>query len=334
MGSFPLPSTPENFERALRDQVASGITIPCYPQLVDMIDQFLEPLSEIVDGLDKKSTGYVLSGDIHFPSNAVATEYGRNALAIVEADDSLKSKISGLKACLTGPFTLCSNIIVENEEMVKNKRPLLFSEPRAHLFPDLVSKMASYVARVAGAYKEMGFDIISIDDPFLSQMVGRRKVLFHEQDFVIDTINEAAKNIQGRASLHACGIISPKLRDLLLETSLRYIDHEFKTCPENFDLYDKATLGAHDKVLAYGTIKTNPVPRPGEPVSSYVEPVAELEKELTAAKERFGEGNMIVKPDCGLGGMVAFDRLEPGLGHVISIKKLEAMNEARRRVFG
>jgi hypothetical protein len=42
---------------------------------------------------------------------------------------------------------------------------------------------------------------------------------------------------------------------------------------------------------------------------------------------------MIIKPDCGFGGMSAFDRLEAGLGQKLVIKKLQVMNEAVSRVF-
>ncbi|MBD3352622.1 MAG: hypothetical protein GF364_14135 [Candidatus Lokiarchaeota archaeon] len=61
VGSFPLENTNENMENAFKMQIEAGIDYPCYPQLISMIDQFLEPLSEIPDsGLVQKDGKYYL----------------------------------------------------------------------------------------------------------------------------------------------------------------------------------------------------------------------------------------------------------------------------------
>nr|MDO8117218.1 hypothetical protein [Candidatus Sigynarchaeota archaeon] len=268
------------------------------------------------------------------PADIVATEYGKNVISIIEKHPEQKNHIHGLKACLTGPFTLSSNIIMDDETLKKNYKPLLFLETRGHLIPDVLEKMADYIARITDAYKQMGFKIVSIDDPFLSQLVGRRKILFHQREFILDIINRAAKNIRDVGSIHVCGVLSPMLRDLLLETNLKYLDHEFRTAPGNFELFDRHQLEAHGKKLAFGAVQSNPVPMEGKPVDSYIEPVDDIVKHLQLAKERFGEGNMLVKPDCGFGGMVAFDRSQFGLGHEIVIRKLKNMTAAIREVFG
>ncbi|MFX0098248.1 MAG: hypothetical protein ACFFCS_01620 [Candidatus Hodarchaeota archaeon] len=333
VGSFPLENTRSNFELALKDQIKSGITIPCYPQLVDMNHQFLLPLSDLMEGLYLENKEFHFKGKFELPSEVVAIEYGKTALEILEENEDLKRKISGLKACLTGPFTLSSNIILENEGLKEEYKPLLFKEIRGHLVPDVLTKIASYIAEITKEYKKMGFKIISIDDPFLSQLVGRRKILFHEREFVLKILNEASKNLSSEASLHVCGVISPKLRDLLLDAKIRYLDHEFKTSPKNFEIYDKEILEKHDKILAFGSIQTNPVPQEDKPIESYIETVEEVEKALHQAKEKFGESNLIIKPDCGFSGMVAFNRLEQGLGYKIAIKKLEVMNKAKNNVF-
>ncbi len=337
VGSFPLENTPANFERAFLDQVHAGITVPCYPQLVDMNHQILDPLSRLVDGLHLAGKEFHYSKEVDsfkLPDAIVATEYGKNILSILEKHPECKERIHGLKACLTGPFTLCSNIILDDDAVKKKYKPLLFLEARGHLVPEVLERMADYIANITKAYKQMGFKIVSIDDPFLSQLVGRKKILFHSREFVLDIINRAAKNIHDVGSLHVCGVLSPMLRDLLLATSLRYLDHEFRTAPSNMDLFDKQQLAAHGKVLAFGALQSNPVPMEGKPVDSYIERVEEVAGQLKIAKEKFGENNMIVKPDCGFGGMVAFDRLQAGLGQQIVIKKLENMTAAIRVVFG
>ncbi|MHA1682096.1 MAG: uroporphyrinogen decarboxylase family protein [Promethearchaeota archaeon] len=333
VGSFPVDNTPENFKKAFIDQIEAGITTPCYPQLVDMNHQILLPLSEILDNLEFREKEFHLSGPIDLPNAIVATEYGEQVLEILKTNPEVKNSMQGMKACLTGPFTLASNVIIESSEMVRGTRPLLFKEHRGHLFPELVRNIAEYVSRITKAYKEMGFTIISIDDPFLSQLVGRRKILFHEREFIIEAINTAVKDLGRESSLHVCGTLSPLLKDLLLETDVKHLDHEFKTCPRNFELFTRQDLESSNKVLAFGSIQTNPVPMPGRVISDYVEDIKEIESDLERAKTRFGEENLLIKPDCGFGGMRAFDRIEPGLGYTIAIKKLEVMNKAKNNVF-
>ncbi|MHA1848720.1 MAG: hypothetical protein ACTSXU_13850 [Promethearchaeota archaeon] len=333
VGSFPLSNTPENFHRAFVDQINAGITIPCYPQLIDMNYQILKPLSDLIDGLEYKDKEFHLSASFKTPVHPVALNYGEETLKILRDEPELVKRIKGKKACFTGPFTLCSNIIIDNEEMTQGHKPLLYREIRGHVLPEILEEMAEHIALITRAYKEMGFDIISIDDPFLGQLIGRKKILFHEEDFIIETINKAARYINKEGSIHVCGTISGKLRDILLKTNIKYLDHEFKTNPRNIELYDRKMLEEHDKVLAFGAIKTNPVPIPGREIDSYVEDLQEIINDLELAKKKFGQENLLIKPDCGFGGMNAFDRIEDGLGYKLAIRKLKIMNEAKNRVF-
>nr|MDO8083282.1 hypothetical protein [Candidatus Sigynarchaeum springense] len=335
VGSFPLENTPANFEKAFLDQVDAGITIPCYPQLVDMNHQILVPLSRLVPGLKLVANEFHFSGDFKAPRDIVATEYGKQVLDILKKFPDVKKRIAGTKACLTGPFTLCSNIIMDDAGPKEKYKPLLFRETRAHQVPEFVEEMAAYIARVTKAYVDMGFTIVSIDDPFLSQMVGSRKILFHERPFILKVLDIAAKNLAKQGSLHVCGVITPRLRDLLLESSIHHLDHEFKTSPQNIEIFDKQMLVDHGKVLAFGSLQTNPVPMPGKKPDDVVESVDEIAKHLQVAKERFGAENLLVKPDCGFGGMNAFDRAYgPGVGHDVVKKKLKAMATAVEKIFG
>lgn len=313
----------------------AGITIPCYPQLVDMNHQVLAPLSKILPGLRLAGKEFHLTGEFVPPKDVVATEYGNRVLDILQKHPGLKKRITGLKACLTGPFTLCSNIIIDDMPLKEKYKPLLFLETRAHQVPEIVEAMAGYIARITKAYLDMGFTIVSIDDPFLSQMVGRRKILFHERPFILHVLDAAAKHLAKQGSLHVCGVLSPQLRDMLLDSSIHHLDHEFKTAPQNIEIFDKQALVDHDKVLAFGSLQTNPVPVPGKQPEDVIETVDEIAKHLQVARDRFGAERLLIKPDCGFGGMNAFDRAHgPGVGQDIVKKKLKAMTAAVSRVFG
>jgi methionine synthase II (cobalamin-independent) len=64
VGSFPKENNPYNMEAAFKEQIDAGIDFPCYPQLVSMIDQFLDPLSSDPNsGLVKKEGKFYLEKD-------------------------------------------------------------------------------------------------------------------------------------------------------------------------------------------------------------------------------------------------------------------------------
>ena len=78
VGSFPLENTKENMIRAFDDQVNMGIDYPCYPQLVSMNAQFLNPLSENISSLDKdEKDNFILSDDFNVPKEPFALKYGK-----------------------------------------------------------------------------------------------------------------------------------------------------------------------------------------------------------------------------------------------------------------
>ena len=99
VGSFPYENTKENMEQAFWDQIQAGVDYPCYPQLISMMDQFLEPAIEAESGIVKKGKQYYLDGDFKVPSRPIALEYGHFVLDFLEKYPEVKSKIKGEKQC-------------------------------------------------------------------------------------------------------------------------------------------------------------------------------------------------------------------------------------------
>ena len=84
-----------------------------------------------------------------------------------------------------------------------------------------------------------------MDEPILGLLVGR-KIFFHTEDFIIETLNKALSGIKGMPSIHVCGRISPHLRDILLQTDVKIMDHEFRTSEVNFKVFEKKHLEDND----------------------------------------------------------------------------------------
>ncbi len=320
VGSWPLNNTQHNMEKIFTDLIQIGIDYPCYPQLIDMNYQFLFPLSKETAQLEELDNKFYLHGDFKLPKKLIALEYGEFINNYFNNHLGLRESIKGTKACLTGPFTLTFQIILKND-LARGLKPIIFDEPRAVMVDWIVDKFAEILKQVCTAYNNMGIDIISCDEPILGLLVGK-KILFHTEDFIIDTINKAISGIKGLSSLHVCGTISPNLRDLLLKTNVKILDHEFYTNEQNFKIFEKKHLQTTNKLLAMGTVESKIVPLPDKQIEDYVENIEFLKNYIKKGIEKYGSENLIIKPDCGFYPLKAFGEKK---GYEIAIRKVKNM---------
>ncbi|HEC38515.1 MAG TPA: hypothetical protein ENI29_09785 [bacterium] len=327
VGSWPLSNTPENMVKAFKDQVRI-IDYPCYPQLVDMNYQFLSPLSKKVAQLEEINKKFYLDGDFDIPKQPIALGFGEFITNFFNDHPDLRDTIKGTKACLTGPFTLTFETILKND-LAKGIKPMIFDEPRAVMVDWIVDKFAEIIKQIGVAYNDMGIDIISCDEPILGLLVGK-KILFHTEDFIIDIINKAISGIKGLSSIHVCGRISPFLRDLLLKTNVKILDHEFSTNEHNFNIFEKKHFQGNDKFLAMGTVESKFVPSSDKTINDYIEDIEFLKKYIKKGIEQYGKENLFIKPDCGF--LPLRDSFGENQGYEIAIGKVRNMVKALKRI--
>ena len=320
VGSWPLSNTNENMVKIFNDLINLGIDYPCYPQLVSMISQFLSPFSKSIVQLEEVENKFLLYEDFKIPEIPLVMQYGEFVADFLKKHPHLKDKIKGTKACLTGPFTLTFEILLK-QNLAKNLKPIIFKEPRAVMVDWLVDKFAEMMKQIGAAYNDLGIDIISMDEPILGLLVGR-KAYFHSEDFFIKTINKAVSGIKKLSSIHVCGVISPKLRDILLNTNVNILDHEFRANESNFRVFEKKHLIESDKLLAMGTIESKFAPESNKRIDDYIEDVNFLKKFIQRGIDSYGSENLIIKPDCGFLPLKAFGEKE---GYEIAIRKVKNM---------
>jgi 5-methyltetrahydropteroyltriglutamate--homocysteine methyltransferase len=323
VGSFPLSNTKENMIRVFDDLINMRIDFPCYAQLVPMNPQFLSPLSKIISSLEEKEKDvFVLHDDFTVPNKPVALEYGQFMNDFLEERPYLRDYIKGTKACLTGPFTLASEVLL-SESLSRGIELKVFNEHRAIMLDWVVDKFAEIMKSIGKAYSDMGMNIISMDDPILGLLVGR-KIFFHSEEFIIKTLNKAISGIKEMSSIHVCGRISPKLRDILLQTNVNIMDHEFRTSEGNFKIFEKQHFEQSDKYLAMGTVQTNFPPKKDAKAQDYVEAINFLKQFIEKGINQFGRENLLIKPDCGFGALKnAFE--DENFAYEIAIRKLNNM---------
>jgi methionine synthase II (cobalamin-independent) len=183
--------------------------------------------------------------------------------------------------------------------------------------------------KIGKAYNDMGINIISMDEPLMGVLIGR-KTLFHSEDFMVRILNKSISEIKTLSSIHVCGRISPKLRDILLQTEVNIVDHEFRTSEENFEIYNKKLLMDNEKLLALGTVKSKFAKVEGCEIEDYVETSTSLENYIRKGMGHFGGENIIIKPDCGF--LPLKDSFGEKIAYDITTRKLKNMVQALNNI--
>ena len=301
-----------NFEGAILDKLSVGLDYPCYPQLqgspsdpTNMGLQFLIPLSKLEPKIQiRGEEATLLSDEIKSPSEPIGVERAEHYVTFLREHDLL-SRVKGLKACVTGPFTLASYL---------NRRNLMTcGTSKSGVVKVLTEALSNSCKRL----NELGFDLVNVDEPFLSVMLGRKVLFKYDEKFVVEMLDTVIGRISGFSAIHVCGTITPLVKKVLLESKVNIVDHEFAGSPNNLHAYTKDELESSGKLLAYGCVSS---------VKPQVETVEEISASIRNAMKTFGS-RIIVKPDCGFGGMFGVSGAYEAV-----LKKLENMVKAARMV--
>jgi methionine synthase II (cobalamin-independent) len=317
-GSLPLEDDfigeKRNVDRAIVDKIAAGLDYPCYPQLagtpsapMNMGLQFLTPLSAMNPGIQIDGQNVrLLSDEIMVPNSATGVERPEYFQSFLR-EHKLTEGLHGVKACVTGPFTLASYL---------DSRDIMTCGASK---PDVVAALAQILAKSCRRLSELEFDLISIDEPFLALMLGgKHRILFkYDENFIIETLNTLIGEISCFAAIHVCGTVTPAEKEILLACKASILDHEFAGSPGNLKAYTREELQDSAKFLAYGCVSS---------INPRIESVEEISTSVRNALDLFGP-RIIVKPDCGFAGMQT-----KAESYQIALQKLKNMSESARRV--
>lgn len=302
----------KNIDRTILDKVSLGLDYPCYPQLLgssfspmNMGLQFLIPLSKAEPKIQiRDGEAELVSDEINPPADPVGVERAEYFLTFLR-QHGLISRVKGTKACVTGPFTLASYL---------NRKSLMTCGASK---PAVVRALAQVLSRSCKRLSDLGFDIVNVDEPFLSVMLGRKVLFKYDEGFVAEMLDTMIGGISGLSAIHVCGSVTPLVKKVLLESSVDIIDHEFAGSPSNLRAYARDDLERSGKFLAYGCVSS---------AKPQVESVEEISHSLRNALEIFGP-RVIVKPDCGFAGLLGIPD-----AYELVLRKLENMVKAARTV--
>ncbi|MBS7635231.1 hypothetical protein KEJ34_07080 [Candidatus Bathyarchaeota archaeon] len=304
IGSFPLDDSESNRERCLKDLIKLRIDFPVYPQLTDMGKQFLDDLVKQHCGITVKRGRYTLSSSeiglsIQPPLGLEPFQWTMKYLK----EKNLKMNV---KASITGPFTLASYI-----EIGLGTAPFNTAISNIKLI-DYLAQIISESCSVASKEASM----ISIDEPILSVIVGKKIPFKYGEEDVIRIFNALREKCgEIPVGIHVCGKISPKLAGLLLKTTMDFLSHEFHDTPENLDVFNPKHLKEGEKILSVGCISSK---------NPYVESPQEI-LDLMNKFRNYGDC-LIFTPDCGFRNLIVEGSKEKG--YEVAIRKLRNMVEA------
>ncbi len=317
VGSFPLDYSLSNIERVLLDLNGIGLDVPPYPQLRGFVDIYLEPLVRAGVVVSERGFYYSTPGDLYS---------WRGGVSVVEAEYAVRFTrerglgFRGLRAPVTGPFTLASRVYLSRGSTDLSSTALARRELVEGFFKEYVSLFAEYVSR-------LGYTVVFLDEPVLGVVIGARRNLYGYSDAdvveVLDYVARRAGNAE--VGVHVCGRVHRRLLEVLAETSrVKYISLEFHDSPANITALDKSLLESRDKVISPGIVSTK-----STRLESEEEAYTLLERVYAATGGRVD----LVSGDCGFAG------LRGALGsreeeYRLALLKLERVVKACRRLSG
>lgn len=283
VGSFPFKPEVSSIDLVIRGYLEARVDAPPYPQFRSFIEMFLEPL--VKQGILEKKGGLFIIKNIDGFKD-VSSQHAEPWEAVVFAEKA-RDLFKYTRAPVTGAFTLASNILLQPSED-------LFSTGLAdkRVFEPLVD----YVKNTLEHLCRVGFNLLFIDEPMLSIVVGVKKILLgYATDDIISYVDYVFGNIKVERGLHVCGRISKLLFNTLVNTeNLDFLNFEFHGTRENLSILDGASLKTHSKRLSPGVASSRSV---------HVETVEEILSLLLEIKRRVGSSIDLVSADDGFGGL-------------------------------
>ena len=287
VGSFPLEFSLSNVERIIVNLASLGLDVPPYPQLRGFVDIYLEPL--VKAGLVAFEKGFFYSSPekIYSWKGTISVPEAEYVARLVRG---FKLVFKGLRAPVTGPFTLASRIYLSKKSTAISNTMLTLREIVEEFFKKYVSLFAEYMAT-------LGYTVVFLDEPILGVIIGSRRNLYGYSDTdiveVLDYVAKHTGNIE--VGVHVCGQIHRRVLEILAQTTrIKYLSLEFHDNPSNIDVLDKSLLEKHDKIISPGIVSTR-IPK----LESKEEVYTLLEKIYSITGGRVD----LVSGDCGFAGL-------------------------------
>lgn len=303
VGSLPLPESipKEEFKRALLGledwalktcretmemKIEKGIEVPCYPQLRDMIDQFLEPLKDP----DLMEEPYLIRKEEAYIPEVIALK--RSAM-----------ELPPIKVCVTGPLELS---VADFGNKVHEDILLNIARSLNHFIQNVEN------------LKGIDVGVVSIDEPSLgtnSQLIFDTEALMQAWDI--------AGRTQKKVQVH---LHSPLFYEAACKSSgIDIVDIGTAANPGNLETVDPEVVESHAKGVRVGISRTDVLSMGTEfneknnvniwkedevnwqGFLDQIDPPSKIAERMEKVYEKFGDLVKYFGPECGLRGSPSRD---------------------------
>jgi Methionine synthase II (cobalamin-independent) len=292
-----------------------GLEAPTYPQLRSFIEIYLDPLVD-------QGVLYRVK-DVFVAAKEQREFFELKSFRVLEAEIAIEAIKFGkygfkwLRAPVTGPFTLASRIYLREDLSGGISSTALSRKELVKGF------FADYVAKIVEYMSNLGYNIVFLDEPSLTFIIGRRSLLFnYREEDIVDPLEYAVRSAKGEIGIHVCGRLHRRLLEIIMEVPrIKYISVELYDTPQNLEVIDKSLLEKHDKILSPGVVSAK---------NPRVEDLGNVHSLLKAVYERTSGRIDLVSGDCGfkgLKGSIGDEERE----YSVALSKLETIVRAVRK---
>ena len=296
---------------AFKFKLTSGVQIINYPQLMNMNEQFLKPISdyETEPDLIEPEKAYI-------PEMFILERFGKEYYE--ETGNSLK-----IKLCITGPIEL----------YIKKHKFTVYQD----LALNLAKSINSFLKNSYISNKYLETSIISIDEPSFGYI---DLVNINDIDLV-KVFDKCLENINLKEKATQIHIHSLKRADILLKTeNIQVITCEYAADKTN--KIAKRLLDQYDKFIRVGITRTNIDNIIAEAIDkgsswenlktydgmmSLIDTKEIIKKNLYDALNMYSDRLKFIGPDCGLGGW----RI-PQVAYELLYRTSNVVNEVKNKV--
>ncbi len=310
IGSFPLPkrltrkdiegmivSDPDQYDSLVQDvmrmKMLSGVEVLTYPQLQDMISQFLNPITNPRNWGEEP---LVIKEDKAKINELSAIE------PVAKEHYNSSGEALGIRACITGPVEL----------HIQGYGHIVHFD----VLESLTKSLSNFVKNAILMKKHVETRVIAIDEPSL----GVDPQLIIEDDellMALEKVSHPAKGMDVQIHLH-----SPLEIEKIYEVEgINIIGVESASTPSSLDVISKSDLEKYDKFLRVGIARTDidvmaaeyrnatgiDIWRDKSKACQMIDEIEDLKiivRRLEIAYKKFENRIKYAGPDCGLGGFV------------------------------
>ncbi len=312
VGSFPLSYSDENIRRIINDVARIGLDVPPYPQLRSFIEIYIQPLE--IQGVIYRNKGIFFSREELLDLTKVRYFRINDAEITMKYIREKNIMFKGIRAPITGAFTLASRIYLsENISKGISATALANKDVLRIFFIEFIKNIVKYISG-------LGYNIIFLDEPSLSLVIGKKRMLFNYKEEDIVEYLDIVSSVGGvEFGVHICGPIHRKILEIIAQAPrIRYISLEFHDTPENLEVIDRSIIEKYDKIISPGVVSAKKI---------QIEELDNILEILRKSYEKTGGRIDLISGDCGFGGfrgMLGDEERE----YMVAIKKLENIVKA------